>query len=170
MMDGFVRPNLIQKNAALTCVRMPRVDSDADFCQAAHMFSLSRQFIAVLLTLWLPLFSGNALAVSITMQAKGGDCHTAMKANVAHSDTSMHQHMQHAGHLAQQPQHDHQSDQQPSSHKDCGVCQLACCGYMATVTTDVANLQLPAQSFNPSTTQFQSATLSPLVPPPLALA
>jgi len=150
---------------------MPRVDSVTEFCQAVHMFSLSRQFIAVLLTIWLPLFSGNALAVSITMQALGGDCHTAMKANVVLSDASIHQHMQQADHLAQQaPQHDHQSDQQQSSHKDCGVCQLGCCSYMATVTTDVAKLQLPVQSFNSSTTQFQSATLSPLVPPPLALA
>ena len=149
---------------------MPCVDSGADFCQAAHMFSHSRQFIAVLLTIWLPLFSGNALAVSISMQAKGGDCHAAMKANVALNEASMHQHMQQADRLTQQAQHDHQSGQQHSAHKDCGVCQLACCSYMATVTTDVAKLHLPAQLFSLSITQFQSATLSSLVPPPLALA
>ena len=149
---------------------MSCVDSGTDFCQAVRMFSFSRQFVAVLLTIWLPLFSGNVLAVSIIMQAKGGDCHTAMKANVAKNGASTHQYMQHADHLTQQSQHDHQSGQQHSAHKDCGVCQLACCGYMATVAADVAKIKLPSQLFTSAITQFQSATLPTLVPPPLASA
>lgn len=135
------------------------------------MIRLPRKFVAVLLAIWLPLFSGNALAASVAMQSMGGDCHVVAQTNAAHHDASMHQHMHHADHLAQQvQQHDHQSDQQQTSHKDCGVCQLACCGYMAAVTVDVAEIQPSAQPFMPAATQFQSFTSAPLDPPPLALA
>ena len=79
----------------------------------------------------------------------------------------MHQHMQIAGHQLQQSQ---QHDQQPSSQKDCGVSQLACCGYLAAETIDVATIQLSAEPFITSATQFQSVTSAPLDPPPLARA
>jgi hypothetical protein len=126
------------------------------------MRHLSRKCVAVLLAVWLPLFSGNALAVSVAMQSVGGQsmsggCHDAMQTSPAHHDMSGHQ-------------HDHQSNQQQSSHKDCGVCQLACCGYMAAATTGIAGVPLPAQSFIPVPTQFQSVTSAPLDPPPLVRA
>jgi hypothetical protein len=140
------------------------------------MIRLSRKFVAVLLAIWLPLFSGNALAALIAMQLKGGDCHAAQPvvaqpgAHNLHHDSTMHQHMQLAADksAAHQEQQGHQNDQQQSSHQDCGVCQLACCGYLAAVIIEVAEIQLSAQSFLPVSTQFQSITSAPLVPPPLA--
>jgi hypothetical protein len=152
------------------------VDSGAEFCQAVIMFRLSRKFVAVLLTIWLPLFSGNALAASIAMQLRGGDCHV-VQPDVAqqsshHSNhvSSMHHQVQLAADqpAAHQEQQGHQHNQQTPSHKNCGVCQLACCGYLAAVTIEVAEAQPLAQSFLPSSTQFQSITSTPLDPPPLA--
>jgi hypothetical protein len=134
------------------------------------MLYFNRKLAAVFLAIWLPLFSGNALAVSIAMQSTSGDCHPAQlsRYHTQHADTTMHQHMQHAGHHLQQSlQHDQQNVQQSPSHNDCGVCQLACCGYMATVAIDVAEIKPPAQQFALSSTQFQSFNSAPLVPPPL---
>jgi hypothetical protein len=140
------------------------------------MFYFYRKLVAVLLAIWLPLFSANALAVSVAMQSMGGECHVA-QLNVLQPIThhsyhafTMHQHLQHADHLAQQEQHDNQNDQHSASHKDCGVCQLACCGFMATVAFEVAEIIPAAQLYSLSSTQFQSFYSVPLVPPPLARA
>ena len=132
----------------------------------------SRKFLAVLLAVWLPLFSGNALAATIAMQSMGGDCHVAqLDAHHTHHDTTTHQNMQHAEFQAGQGlQHDHQNDQQNTSHKDCGVCQLACCGFMATVAIEVVEIKPAVQLFALSSAQFQSFYSAPLVPPPLARA
>lgn len=136
------------------------------------MVHLPRKFVAVLLAVWLPLFSGNALAASIAMQFMGGDCHVAqLDTHHVHHDSTIHQHMQHAEfQVGQSQQHDYQDDQQNSSRKDCGVCQLACCGFMATVAIEVAEIKPAAQLFALSSTQFQSFYSAPLVPPPLARA
>ena len=136
------------------------------------MIHLPRKFVAVLLAIWLPLFSGNALAASIAMQSMSGDCHVAMQTSAQNHDASMYQHMQHASQLQQSAQM-HQSQQhfqQHSGHNDCGVCQIACCGFLATVAIEIAEAQPLAQMFAPYTTQFQSVFSAPLVPPPLALA
>jgi hypothetical protein len=37
------------------------IDSQAEFCQSPAMSQTTRKFIAVLLALWLPLFSGHDL-------------------------------------------------------------------------------------------------------------
>ena len=132
-----------------------------------------RQLVAVLLAIWLPLFSGNALAVSISMQTKSGDCHVAVVQTNEH-------HSRHASTPDQHAQHFHLAairdrsagahDQKDSSHKDCSDCQLACCGYMATDAFEVAEIQPSSQLFILSSTQFQSFTTTPLDPPPLARA
>jgi hypothetical protein len=142
------------------------------------MVLLPRKFIALLLAAWLPLFSGNALAVSFVMQTMGGGCHAVMQSSSVHHGASLHQHMQHGYqhmhhevHLAQQvQQHDMQNNHQQNSHKECGVCQLACCGYMAAVVTEAPQIQPLTQLFMPVVTQFQSVSSTPLDPPPLALA
>lgn len=148
------------------------------FCQAAHMFRPFRQFVAVLLTIWLPLFSGNALAVSIVMQSNGSDCHAgAVKSGekMLHHTSAQHRHMQHSqlavsqdqatGHFDQENgQHDHQS----TSCKNCGVCHLACCGYLAAVAIEIAEAQSLALSFAACSSLFQSVISTPLDPPPLA--
>jgi len=134
------------------------------------MLRLPRKFAAVLLAVWLPLFSGNALAASIVMRAASGDCDVVQP--VSHPSqhiSAPHQHMHHhqlAANHDQAPAH----QQQHSSCNNCGVCQVACSGYLAAVTINVADAQPAAQSFTLSTSQFQSFTSAPLDPPPLALA
>jgi hypothetical protein len=137
------------------------------------MFRLFSKFVAVLLVVWLPLFSGNALAASIALQSMNGDCHTAVAQQVSHRSqhvSASHQHIHHAQPAANQDQSAEPHDQQNSSCDNCGVCQLACSGYLAAVVINVAEAQLSAQSFMLSSAQFQSVTSAPLDPPPLVRA
>jgi hypothetical protein len=135
------------------------------------MLRLSRKFVAVLLAVWLPLLSGNALAASIGMQANSGDCDTVRQVSPpAQQDSASHQHMHHHQLAANQVQQNNPHHQQDSSCNNCGVCQLACSGYLAAVTINVADAQPPAQSFTLFSTQFQSFTSAPLDPPPVTLA
>ena len=123
-----------------------------------------RQFLAVFLAVWLPLFSGNALAASIVMPSMGGDCQAMQPVQTA---SAMDQHLQLAADQQQQiPQH----DQHNTCHNDHGICQLACCSYLAAVTLAIADIPSATQSFAPSSTQFQSFNSAPLDPPPLARA
>ncbi len=123
-----------------------------------------RQFIAVLLAVWLPLFSGAALAASVSMQAQRGACHEADMQQMHHQDMDVHQHADSSA-----AQHDAQ-DQQDSSCNACGVCHLACSGYLAVPTVEAVTAQVSAQSVTPYLVSFHSITSIPLVPPPLALA
>jgi hypothetical protein len=134
------------------------------------MLRLSRKFVAVLLAVWLPLFSGNALAASIGMQTKSGDCDAMQSSSLPSQHDSAHQHMHHHQLAANHEQQDNPQHRQDSSCNNCGVCHLACSGYLAAVTINVADAQPAAQSFTLSATQFQSFTSAPLDPPPLALA
>lgn len=144
-------------------------DSRSEFCQAIHMFRLPKKFVAVLLAVWLPLFSGYALADSIVMQNMHGDCHGAQQVSHPSQHVSdLHQHMHHVQLAANDHQSAGQHDSQHSTCNNCGVCQLACSGYLATVAIKVAEAQPSAQSFTHSSIQFQSVTLTPLDPPPLA--
>lgn len=135
-----------------------------------------RKLIVVLLAIWLPLFTGNALAMSIVMQSAGEACHVKIAPQTM-------QHEQHAaGH-----QHDHMNvsmdmsgdmaADQPSAHSDelghsadknCGICHLACCSYLAAVVGEMPSLPAVAQQFTLVALQFQSITLTPLDPPPLS--
>jgi len=143
------------------------------------MLRTFKKFIAVLLAVWLPLFSGNALAVSVAIPMMGGDCPMAAQQGGHDSQqaSTAHQHTQ-PPHLAahQDPsaedcgQHNNHQDQQSSTHGNCGVCQLACCGYMAAATIKTTKAQPLAQLFTPVLTQFQSTTPTPLDHPPLARA
>jgi len=135
------------------------------------MFYLPRKFVAVLLAVWLPLFSGYALADSIVMQNMHGDCHGAQ--HVSHPSqhvSDFHQHMHHVQLADNEHQPAGQHDSQGTNHKNCGVCQIACSGYLAAVTIDVLEAQPSSQSFTLFSTQFQSFTSAPLVPPPLVRA
>ncbi|MBY0576246.1 MAG: DUF2946 domain-containing protein [Gallionellaceae bacterium] len=135
------------------------------------MLRAFKKFVAVFLAIWLPLFSGNALAVSVAMQAMDSECpmvaqqddHPWQQASVAHQ----HNQDQFAGNHDQQNSH---PDQQNSPCENCGVCHLACSGYLAAVAIEVAELQPLAQSFAAFSVQFQSITPAPLDPPPLARA
>jgi len=131
---------------------------------------LLRKFLAFLIAVWLPLFSGNALATSIGMQFMGGDCLTTHVDAVQHSvEPSFHNErvpsMQHAHLVAQ---NEHQGEHKNTPHKSCNICHLACCGYMAVSTSNVAAATSLADLFVPSPESFQSITSAPLNPPPLA--
>lgn len=144
-------------------------DRAAEICQAIYMSYHVKKFIAVFIALWLPLFSGNALAVSVAMKAMGGVDHAVVA-----------QKSEHCLHHATADQHTQPSagdeiqsagfqEQQGSA---CGsdICHVACSGYMATVSITVAAAQLLALTYDPSSTKFQSIALTLLDPPPLARA
>lgn len=111
-----------------------------------------RKFIAVLLAVWLPLFSGVVLAASVSMQMPHGTCHEMMQND--------HQHDQ--GH-ADQP-----SDHQDSSCDQCSICHLACSSYLGV--QDIKNIEViqMCASATPYLFSFHSITSAPLLPPPLA--
>ena len=139
------------------------------------MFRPIGKFVAVLLAIWLPLFSGSALAASVAMQTTSGDCHpVAVQPNRHHTPHVSTNHQHDSLHNDQPAASQHhaavQHDQQNSSCKDCGVCHFACSGYLATVTVSVTGDQLLAQNYTSSSTQFQSFSSAPLDPPPLARA
>ena len=137
------------------------------------MFLPIKQFIAVLLAIWLPLFSGSALAVSIPMQMTNGDCHPVAAQpdeNVLHHDIVLHHHAsQHNDQTASNQGHAAgQQDQQNSSCKDCSVCHFACSGYMVTIAIDASETLLSSQKYHASPVLFQSYSSAPLDPPPLS--
>jgi hypothetical protein len=129
------------------------------------------KFIAVILAIWLPLFSGNALAVSVAMQSMGGGHHSVVaQQGEPHTDcaSTVQQHTQHARLAADQDQS--AGHQEQPAGEDCGTCHLACCGYMAAASIEVTDAQPSDRLFTPFSTQFQSITSTPLDPPPLARA
>jgi len=149
-------------------------DSMADFCHSSAMFRSIRKFVAVFFAIWLPLFSGSALAASISMQTSNRDCHpVAVQQNehnvhqtsIGHHNESHHNDL----HAAGQVHHaDGQQHQKNSSCKDCSVCHFACSGYLATAAIKVPDNQLSTQTYATSATPFQSFTSAPLDPPPLS--
>lgn len=127
------------------------------------------KFIAVILAIWLPLSSGNALAVSIAMHSIESKCHSAAMQNSehqAHCATDV----QHARHDANSDHAAGHHDQQNLAGENCGTCHLACCGYMAAAIIKVLGIQHAAGVFTSFSSQFQSVTTAPLDPPPLTRA
>lgn len=118
-----------------------------------------RQFIAVLLAIWLPLAGGNALAASMSMQLPAGHCQDESMQMTDMGDMDMSAH--HAS--------DADDGHNPSCNI-CGVCHLACSGYLAVHGIAVAAAQVAARQVTPYAVSFHSITSTPLVPPPLARA
>ncbi|MDO8311080.1 MAG: DUF2946 domain-containing protein [Sideroxyarcus sp.] len=124
------------------------------------MSRLSRKFIAVLLLLWLPLFNGSALASAVSMQMQQGGCHeAAVSQAMSHQDTG--KHLQHHGEMPTT------ADEQTLSCSSCGVCHLACTGYLAVPSAQLVAVQAAASGVIPYLVAFHSVTSAPLVPPPL---
>ena len=133
-------------------------DMRGEFCQATLMPYSTRKFAALLLAIWLPLFSGNALAASVTMLAMSDEC-PMMAAQI-------NAHQQQSSHYGEQAADQH--DVHNTACNDSGVCHFACSGYMATLVFEVMKVLQSVQSYPASTTQFQSCTTTPLDPPPLS--
>lgn len=131
------------------------------------MSKLTRKFVAVLMLLWLPLSGASALAATISMQASHGACHEAAMAQMHHADAGEHQH-HHADDSAMQ--HDQSAGDQDSSGNSCGVCHLACGGYLAVPALAVPALQSAAPMAASYAVSFRSINPVPLLPPPLARA
>ena len=113
--------------------------------------------------LWLPVFTGSALAASVSMQMQQGECHEA-----AASQTMSHEDMgEHHQHHSEMPA---AADEHSPSCSACGVCHLACTGYLAVPGVEMAAVQTAARESTPFLVAFHSVTTTPLVPPPLARA
>jgi hypothetical protein len=126
-----------------------------------RMSKLSRKLVAVLMLLWLPLSSGSALAASIAMQLQHGGC-----VESAEMQTMSHDGMDgHHQHHEQAPASDTQA-----SCDSCGVCHLACTGYLAVPAVELVVTQTTALESTPYLVSFHSRTAAPLVPPPLVRA
>lgn len=127
------------------------------------MNRLTRKFIAVLMLVWLPIATGSALAASISMQMPKADCHEAAMQTMSHDGMAGHHHMHH--HEMPAPAEKH-----GASCNTCGVCHLACTGYLAVPGVTAATVQIAARETTPYAVFFQSVTFVPLLPPPLVRA
>lgn len=150
-------------------------DGTGKLCKHPGMSPFIRKFIAVLLALWLPLFSGSVLAASVSMQCHSGPFHSGQIHHDSVRDVAMpdmqqgddcEQHVAQNGNTTQ----DHQGSCQGGSCDSCGVCHLACSGYLAISCLSALNLPLPDVSLAIYLLSFDSTTSIPLLPPPLARA
>lgn len=108
--------------------------------------------------LWMPIFTGNALAASVVMQVPSGHCKDAsiQMADMDMTDMSDMQHMSDP------------SDEHTPTCNTCAVCHLACTAYLAVPKLDMAAIQVGVREFTPFQVAFFSVSSAPLLPPPLA--
>jgi len=111
--------------------------------------------------LWLPIFTGSALAASVSMQLPQGGCHEMDK---SHESMDMGEHQMLHGEMSS-PAGEHD----PSCNA-CGVCHLACTGYFAIPGVITVSVQAVARENTPYLVAFHSVTSVPLLPPPLVRA
>jgi hypothetical protein len=139
------------------------IDYLAVIGHTAAMTHSARKFVAVLMLLWLPVFTGSALAASVSMQLPQGGCHESA-ASMSHEGMDMAEHHMNHGDMSAP------SDEHSPSCSSCGVCHLACTGYLAVADVAMAAVQTAAHETTPYLVVFHSFTSAPLVPPPLVLA
>jgi hypothetical protein len=143
---------LAQKNYSFV---FNRIDALNFVCDTGAMSHHTKKLIAILMMLWLPLFSGAALASSITMQMPQSVCHEMaddgdmMASDMVMDDSAML----------------NTSDHDAANCHACGVCHLACTGYLAVPSLQLTPVQNAAQLFTAYLVSF-----APLLPPPLASA
>lgn len=123
------------------------------------MSRLNQKILAVLLAIWLPLFSGSALATAVVMQVPAGHC----------QDESMQ--MADMGGMDMDGMHamSGEGDEGVPACDSCGVCHLACSAYLAVPALSVTLAQTATSDITPYLLAFRSYTSAPLLPPPLAL-
>jgi len=149
------------------------------------MSQFARKFIAVLLALWLPLFSGSVLAASVSMQFHSGQTHSEpMNHEPSYHEgghdvamPTMQQAMQegdgceqHVGAADTHDQDCHDQDCHDKQCAACGVCNIACSGYLAVSCLSGSILQQADASLTVYLLSFNSTTTLPPLPPPLARA
>jgi hypothetical protein len=125
----------------------------------------ARKFVAVLMLLWLPVFTGSALAASVSMQLPQSGCHESEIAQtMSHEGMDRGEHHMHHGETPAP------ADEHSPSCSSCGVCHLACTGYLVVTDLPMASVQTAALETTPFLVVFHSFTSAPLVPPPLVRA
>jgi hypothetical protein len=127
-----------------------------------------KKFIAVIMLLWLPVFTGSALAASVSMQLPQGQCHEAAMSHES-MDMTMDMNMD----MANMSMDEHQpvpAGEHSPSCQDCGVCHLACTGYLTVPSVSVTTVQTATREITPYLVVFNSVTSVPLLPPPLVRA
>ncbi len=126
------------------------------------MSLISRKFVAVLMLLWLPVFTGSALAASVSMQLSQGSCHESVASQtMSHAGMDMGEHHMHHGEMPAP------SDEHSPSNSVCGVCHLACTAYLAVPIVSIAAAPSVAGEITPYLVVYNSVTTVPLLPPPL---
>ena len=117
--------------------------------------------------LWLPVFTGSALAASVSMQLPQGECHDATMSHEAMSmDMAMDMDMANMNMDEHQPV--------PAEHSpsctDCGICHLACTGYLTFPGVSLTAMQTAVLEITPYLVVINSVSSVPLLPPPLVRA
>jgi len=111
--------------------------------------------------LWLPLFTGSAMAVATSMQlAQGNLDKLSISQTMSDEDMTMDEcPMQHAD-----------GSSSSSAHSTCEICHFVGAGYLPVTNIDVPTART-AVTLNPTASiSFISTTTTPLLPPPLLFA
>jgi hypothetical protein len=136
--------------------RLSSVDYRPALCDTAPMLRSCRKSIAVLMLMWLPIFTGSALAASVLMLLPHGGCNDAA--------------MSEAMDMGEHPMHHDEMPAPAGDHSTCGVCHLACTGYLTVPGVAFSAAHTAAREFTPYLVVFDSVTSTPLLPPPLVRA
>lgn len=116
-----------------------------------------RKLIALLLAVWLPLFSGSVLAASVSMQ---------LHDVASSSSVAMQQGEPCEQHMA--APHDHAAMQDHHGCAACTVCHLAGSVYLAVLHQAGLAMSRSGAAVDLYLLSFNSITSIPLLPPPLA--
>lgn len=122
-----------------------------------------RKIIAVLMLLWLPIFTGSALAASVSMQLPQSGCNEELMSQAMSGKTMDMDMSEHTMHQSKVPA-------PAGEHATCGVCHMACTAYLAVPGVDIPVAQTAAREITPYLVVFHSFTSAPLLPPPLVRA
>jgi hypothetical protein len=109
------------------------------------MSRATHKIIALLLILWLPLMSGNAVA-------------RAMLMSVDEVQQSV---------MAECPEHAGLHASSDSTCAQCEFCQMACAAYLPPTMLTLAVAQLPRATFPPFLGELHTLTLPLFDPPPI---
>lgn len=151
---------------ALPSILRLALDRIAGLGETSHMSRLIKKFIAVFIALWLPLFSGNMMAMPVFM-LNGGTVDHSVVAQHDSTDADSPHHMAAAtGHCAMHDDSDSSASGQ--SHPDTGCKHPAACQLVvAAGQVEIALLALSEFEIS-YTDSFESHSAAPLDPPPLA--
>lgn len=118
------------------------------------MSRLTQKIIAVLFAIWLPLFSGSAVASSVAMFMPAGQCQDEDMNMAQMGDMDMHNMSDTA-------------DTTAPACASCGLCHMACTAYLSVPNVTLMTAQTAAQDSTPYLVSFHSVSSTPLLPPPL---